>query len=81
MWLLDVCSPRSDVECRGGARQERFQSKTTHRDEYAFTRSQHGFSLSRWNTFLLLFCRETPLRSVCSSALMDPAAELIHLAV
>ena len=79
MWLLDVCSRCSDVECRGGARQERFQSKSAHRDEYAFTRSQHAFSLSRWSTSLELFCCETP--SACSSALMDFTAEMIHLAV
>ena len=43
MWLLDVLSPRSDAECRGGARQERFETKATRRDECAFTRSQHRF--------------------------------------
>ena len=58
-----------------------FNRKQRLRDEYAFTRSQHWFSLSRWSICLDLFCRDTPLRSVCSSALMDPAAELIHLAV
>ena len=43
MWLLDMRSPRSVAECRGGAGQGRFQSKGAHRDEYAFTRSQHAF--------------------------------------
>ena len=42
MWLLDMRSPRSDAECRGGVGQERFQSNAAHRDEYAFTRSHHG---------------------------------------
>ena len=73
MWLLDVFSPRSDPRCRSGARQERFQSKAAHRDEYAFTESQHSS--------LDLFYRETPLRSVCSSALMVPQAAQICLAV
>ena len=42
-----------------------FTLKAAHRDEYAFTESQHSS--------LDLFCRETPLRSVCSSALMGPS--------
>ena len=68
MWLLDVFSPRSDPRCRSGARQERFQSKAAHRDEYAFTEGQHSS--------LDLFYRETPLRSVCSSALMGPSGRI-----
>ena len=66
MWSLDLRSPRSVPKCRGGARQDRFQSKAAHREEYAFTESQHSS--------LDLFYHETPLRSVCSISLMDPAA-------
>ena len=65
MWSLDLRSPRSGAKCRGGARQERFQSKAAQRDEYAFTESQHSS--------LDLFYPETPLRSGCSSAWMGPS--------
>ena len=39
MWLFHVRSNRSDVERRGGAGQERFQSKAAQCCEYAFARS------------------------------------------
>ena len=68
MWSLDLRSPRSGAKSRGGARQERLQSKAAHRDEYAFTESQQSS--------LDLFYRETPLRSVCSSALMGPSGRI-----
>ena len=68
MWSLDLRSPRSGAKCRGGARQERLQSKTKHRDENAFTESQHSS--------LDLFYRATPLPSVCSSALMSPSGRI-----
>ena len=56
-WLLDVCSPRSDEQCRVGDRQDAFQSNAAHRDECASTRSQHGFHPAVGDLVLTCFGR------------------------
>ena len=79
MWLLDVRSPRSDAECRGGDRQGTFNQTQRNFMSVLSLGVDMGFTQPLFSC-LDLFCRDISPRSAYWSALMDPAAGLIYSA-
>ena len=79
MLSIDVRSPRSDAECRGGDRQGAF-NRTQRNFKSALSLRVNMGSRSRWGNCIDLFCRDMSPGSAYWSALMDPAAELNHSA-
>ena len=81
MWLLDVRSPPSDAECRGGARQGAFNITRRNFFECAFTRSQYGFHEAIGALVFICFVAKCGHDLLFGARRWIPQLKLIGLAV